>query len=86
MTDGDLLLTQLKSLQSQCLALAHTIDAVLGVAEREALGSDVEAEESECLHPMTARVSIAAMGQPHRFLCRVCRQEVSVDERVQEES
>lgn len=74
MTSSELLLTQLRALHAQAMGIAHTIEAILVVAEADADATATVAPG--CEHPMMSRVGMAVMGHPNRFFCQKCEQEV----------
>lgn len=74
------LAVQLKAIRAQCEATIWMVTAVLqaqgGEGAPPSQVSQSETESEECTHPMEARRSIAAMGNPGRQICGICRKEV----------
>ena len=71
MTDAEMVVALLTGLRAQCEGVIQTVDLILSTGQKPA--SD---DEQACVHPIAARVSVAAMGHPTRFKCRICTQTV----------
>lgn len=72
MNETQMMLTAIRTVRNQALALVDACDLVLELAARPVTSSE-EDKSGTCTHPPRFRTMTPTMGKPNRFLCGKCK-------------